>query len=194
MNYKSTMKSSAKANGFLSFIMSYWWVIAIVILTVLSIPSIIRWIKRQKVKDQKANLSNEIEVNNSVNNVADPVKIAVKTAQISGKYPNVSAVKLNEIKTNAQKMAYALGTNVQDNHLLWQTVDLFNVRAWVEDEDEAVRIAKIHTGTFPILEDFYYHLFTKSRNLKHDLLKYLSKDNLNEIRASHLKYGGFKHL
>lgn len=188
-NYNRFQRKSNHSVG-LSFIAKYW---LLIILAVVGIPLGYRYWQNQKAKNEANKLSNFEYSNNVQNNSASPTIQEAKARVVHKKYPNLSDKKLRELNTNAQKLTYALGTNVEDNHRN-SYIDLFNVAAWTENEALAVSLVKKHTGTFPILADLYYNVYTKSRNLKTDLLKYLSKSDLAEIRKAHLANGGFKHI
>ncbi|MEA9414262.1 hypothetical protein, partial [Flavobacterium sp. PL02] len=73
------------------------------------------------------------------------------------------------------------------------TIDLYNISAWSEDEKGAISILKKHTGTFPILEELYYKTATKSKNLRNDILKYLSSSQYNDL-AKFYKSKGYNWL
>lgn len=160
---------------------------------IVAFPYLLRFVRAQVQKTKEQSVALETSQNNTVNNTKNPTVIADKTAQMSLKYPNCTKAKLNEISGSALKIAIALGTDVDNNHsLLGGTIDLFNISAMTEDEATAVKLLKKYPGTFPILEDFYYNVHTKSRNLKTDCLKYLSTSDLDAVRKAWKKFGNYK--
>lgn len=101
---------------------------------------------------------------------------------------------MDTLLASALKIAKAFGTNVDDNHvLLWGSIDLYNIAAMVEDEDTAITYLKKHTGTFPILEEMYYKTATKSKNLKNDIMKYLSQSEYKQL-SNYYKKAGYAWL
>lgn len=153
-----------------------------------AIPYIVRYFNSQENKDNIQSTDLAVKKNNAENAKQDPVIIKKKETVLKNKYPNLTAKDSTRLKNVAQAVAYALGTNPEDNHFIANT-DLFNVSAWAEDEKEAVKQLKTVTGTFSIVEDYYYHLFTRSRNLKSDLYKYLSPSDLAQLRLTYKKAG-----
>lgn len=160
----------------------------IIIVLTFGLPPLIRYIRTQIALLKGNTIDNKTIVNNAENGVASPVIVKQKITVIKKKYPNLTATDMERMSTVAQGVALALGTNVQDNHFVFST-DLYNVGAWVENEDEVIRLLKTVPSTFPVVEDLYYSVHTRSRNLKNDLLKYLSKSDLEQIRKVYKKYG-----
>lgn len=152
------------------------------------VPYIVRYFKSQEVKDVKQSLDLAVKTNSAQNNKVDPTIIKSKETSLKKKYPNLSAKDSTRLKTIAQSIAFALGTNPEGSTSVLN-VDLYGVGSWVEDEKEVVKQLKTTTGTFPIVEDYYYHLFTRSRNLKTDLYKYLSSSDLTTLRTVYKKAG-----
>lgn len=153
-----------------------------------AIPYIVRYFNSQETKDNIQATDLAVKQNNAENAKQDPTIIKKKETELKTKYPSLKASDSTRLKKVAQAVAYALGTNPEDNHFIANT-DLFNVSAWGEDEKEVVKQLKTVTGTFPIVEDYYYHLFTRSRNLKADLYKYLSPSDLTTLRLTYKKSG-----
>ncbi|MBF4491039.1 hypothetical protein IR010_00690 [Flavobacterium sp. MR2016-29] len=140
------------------------------------------------VKD--TNLGAKQTENANENAKADPVITKAKVEAIKKAYPNVSAKRIEEIETSAKKIAYSLGTNVDDNHVLFGgIIDLYNIRAMVEDEAAVIKELKKYTGTFPIVEEMYYKTATKSKNLKNDLIRLLSASDIKELSNFYKKAG-----
>lgn len=145
-------------------------------------PYAYKYLKRgiETVKD--ANLEAEKTRNSNENAKADPTIVKQKVVDIKKKYPTIAAKTMDTIVASAFKIAESFGTNVDDNHvLLGGTIDLYNINAWSEDEETAIKYLKKHLGTFPILEDVYYKTATKSKNLRNDIIKYLSKSQYKEL-------------
>jgi hypothetical protein len=153
-----------------------------------AIPYIVRYFNSQEVKDEIQANDLAVKKNNAENGKADPVIIKRKETELKKKYPNLSAKDSTRLKKVAAAIAYAFGTNPEDNHFI-ANIDLYNVSAWSEDEKEAVKQLKTVTGTFPIVEDYYYHLATRSHNLKTDIYKYLSPSDLTTLRLTYKKAG-----
>ena len=172
------------------FISKYW---LIIIAFVIGFFPLFRFIKNQLAKNKAAQQDNLQTVNNGQNANLSPELETVKTNFIKKKYANLNSKQLNEIKSAAQRIAFALGTTPEQNFRNdW--FDFYNFSGATEDEKTAILIAKQHSGTFPVLADFYYSMYTLSRNLKADLLKYLSNSDLKEIREAHIKHGGYHHI
>jgi len=176
-----------KTNKSVQFLQQNWFFL---ILIAFALPYVVRYFKSQELLDQKQELNVAEKKNTAENAKANPNIINAKAKTINKKYPNLKPKDSERLKAVAAAVANALGTNVEDNHILFDgSVELFNVKAWSEDEASAVKALKTTTGTFPIVEDYYYSLFTRSRNLKNDLHKYLSKSDISELRATYKKAG-----
>lgn len=175
-----------KNNKLVLFLQNNWFYLLFVAMV---LPYLVRYFKAQEEKDDKQALDLAQKANTTQNAKASPAVINAKARAINKKkYPNLKANDSERLKSIAQKIAFALGTNPDDNHIvLYNTIEGFNVRAWVEDEETVVKLLKTTTGTFPVVEDYYYSLFTRSRNLKNDIYKYLSKENISEIRIAYKK-------
>ncbi|QKJ63834.1 hypothetical protein [Flavobacterium sp. M31R6] len=182
INYKKPVSSDS---GFLQILRTNW---LLLVALLLAMPVLYRWITNLIAQMKGANLSAEKIVNNAENGKSSPVIITKKSFDIFKKYPNVKPSEMERYKAVAQKVAVALGTNVEDNHFIVNT-DLYNVNAWFEDEKTVVGLLKTVPTTFPIVEDLYYNVFTRSRNLKTDLYKYLGVEELVQIRGVFKKYG-----
>jgi hypothetical protein len=184
---------SLSTKGF-AFISKYW---LILIVFTIGIFPLIRFIKAQVQKGKEQNLSLSTDLNNVQNTNLTPAIEKEKTDYLRRKYPNASKEKIAEIKANALKMAIALGytADIDGEHHLFglDWLPIVN-NSWTEDEATAVSIAKKHTGTFPILCDAYFSLYTMSRDLKKDLLNKLKKSDLDAIRKAHLQFGGYKYI
>ncbi|MBZ4040982.1 hypothetical protein [Flavobacterium hibisci] len=157
-------------------------------------PYAYKYLKRGIEIVRDSNLEAKKEQNSNENAKADPAIIKNKLEQIKRNYPTISKKTMDTITASAFKIAKAFGTNVDDNHvLLGGTIDLYNVSAWTEDEAAAMSALKKHTGTFPILEEIYYKTATKSKNLRNDILKYLSNSQYQEM-AKFYKSKGYNWL
>lgn len=153
-------------------------------------PLLYRWIMNLVTSVKSTNMDMATKQNTAENSQNNPNIIKQKTEAVKKKYPLVSTQRMEELKDITARVAYALGTNIEDNHQLFGgVVEFFNVKAWGEDEKEVVKQLKKTPGTFPIVEDLYYTIYTKSKNLKSDLLKYLTKKQLSELSAHYRTYG-----
>ncbi|MDQ8014471.1 MAG: hypothetical protein REI96_18630 [Flavobacterium nitrogenifigens] len=160
----------------------------------LAFPFVYKYIKKSIDMVKDTNLESKKAQNSSENAKADPTIIKNKVQAIKKKYPTVSSKSMDSIVASAFKIAEAFGTNVDDNHVLFGgTIDLYNIKAMTEDEATAIKYLKKHTGTFTILEDVYYRTATKSKNLRNDIIKYLSKSEYNEL-AKFYKSKGYNWL
>lgn len=157
-------------------------------------PYAYKYLKRAIESVKNTNLEAIKEQNSNENAKASPEIVKKKVADIKKSYPSISQKTMDSIVASAFKIAEAFGTNVDDNHvLLGGTIDLYNISAWTEDEKTAIAFLKKHTGTFPILEDVYYKTATKSKNLRNDIIKYLSKSQYSEL-AKFYKSKGYNWL
>lgn len=157
-------------------------------------PYLYKYLKKtiEIVKD--TNLEAKKEQNSNENAKADPTIIKKKVADLTKSYPTIPKKTMDTIVASAFKIAEAFGTNVDDNHvLLGGSIDLYNISAWTEDEKTAISFLKKHTGTFPILEEVYYKTATKSKNLRNDIIKYLSNSQYKEL-ANYYKSKGYNWL
>lgn len=157
-------------------------------------PYAYKYLKRAIESVKNTNLEAIKEQNSNENAKASPEIVKKKVSDIKKSYPSISQKTMDSIVASAFKIAESFGTNVDDNHvLLGGTIDLYNISAWGEDEKTAISYLKKHTGTFPILEDVYYKTATKSKNLRNDIIKYLSKSQYSEL-AKFYKSKGFNWL
>ena len=157
-------------------------------------PYAYKYLKRTIASVRDTNLEAEKIENANQNAKADPVLTKQKVQDIKKKYPTINQKTIDAITASAFKIAKAFGTNVDDNHVLFGgTIDLYNITAWTEDEKTAMSVLKKHIGTFPILEEIYYKTATKSKNLRNDILKYLSKSQYDEM-ARFYKSKGYNWL
>ncbi|PIF34666.1 hypothetical protein CLU81_5327 [Flavobacterium sp. 9] len=177
-------KRGAVLDSALLFFSKYWIYIVVLIF---GVPPLVRYIRTVLALNQKNKINTDIVINNAENGTSDPVTIKKKITTVQKKYPNLTDKDMQRCGTVAQGIAIALGTNVEDNHFVLDT-DIYNVSAWFEDEAKAVRLLKTVPGTFPVVEDLYFKVCTRSRNLKYDLLKYLSDSDLAKVRATYKKY------
>lgn len=176
-----------KNNKLVLFLQNNWFYLLAVSM---ALPYLVRYFNSQDEKDEKQALDLAQKANTTQNAKSSPTIINAKAKQINKKYPNLKANDSERLKTIAQKIAFALGTNPDDNHIIFgNSVEFFNVRALSEDEATVVKLLKTTTGTFPIVEDYYYSLFTRSRNLKNDLYKYLSRSDISQIRVAYKNAG-----
>jgi hypothetical protein len=153
-------------------------------------PYVYKWAKYAIQSIKNTNLETQQIQNANENGKADPIITKQKVVDIKKKYPKVNDKTMNTIVASAFNIAKAFGTNVEDNHvLLGGVIDLYNVSAWFEDEKTAMGYLKRHTGTFPILEEVYYKTATKSKNLKNDIMKYLSQSQYKELANVYKKAG-----
>lgn len=159
-----------------------------IVVFLVALPRLIKYIKDLQTQAKVSNEKNAVLVNNAENGTASPKTIVKKSEDVQKTYPNLKPVDLERFKTVAQSVAMALGTNVQDNHYIFNT-DMYNVSAWSENESEVIRLLKTVPTTFSIVADLYYNVYTRSRDLKADLLKYLNKSELDKIRVVQKKYG-----
>lgn len=176
-------------NKLLLFIQKYWLLIIVFVGALMAVPFFVRYFKKQNVITQTANLENAVQVNSAQNATVNPTIQKKKANAFLTKYPNLKKADLHRLETYAHGIAKALGTDAWGEH------PLFGVSfaplvfdKWDEDEKEVVRILKKVPGTFPIVADLYYSVYTRSRNLKTDLLKYLDKSDLNKVRATYKKH------
>ncbi|MDN3673439.1 hypothetical protein QWY99_10280 [Flavobacterium branchiarum] len=145
-------------------------------------PYAYKYLKRAIESIKDTNLEAKKTENTNENAKADPIITKGKLEAIKKRYPTLNKKTMDGLSASAFKIAKAFGTNVDDNHVLFGgSIDLYNISAWGEDEKSAMSILKKHTGTFPILEELYYKTATKSKNLRNDILKYLSRSQYEEM-------------
>lgn len=160
------------------------------ILLFFAFPFIYKYVNKVIDSIRDTNLEAQRAKNSTENSKSDPEITKKKVAEIKKSYPNVSPKRIDEIEASAKKIAYSLGTNVDDNHVLFGgIIDLYNIRAMVEDEEAVIKELKKYTGTFPIVEEMYYKTATKSKNLKNDLIRLLSPSDIKELSTFYKKSG-----
>lgn len=157
-------------------------------------PYVYKYVKSAVSSIKNTNLEAEKTQNANENAKANPTIIKQKVADVKKNYPTIPQKTMDTIVASAFKIAEAFGTNVDDNHvLLGGSIDLYNINAWTEDEKTAISYLKKHTGTFPILEEVYYKTATKSKNLRNDIIKYLSSSQYKDL-ANFYKTKGYNWL
>lgn len=176
-------------NQLLLFVQKYWLLLIVLLGVAMAVPFFVRFFKKQNVITQTANLENAVKVNSAQNATVNPTIQKKKANAFLTKYPNLKKADLHRLETYAHGIAKALGVDAWNEHPLFG-VDFLPLvfDKWDEDEEEVVRILKKVPGTFPIVADLYYSVYTRSRNLKTDLLKYLDKSDLNKVRATYKQY------
>lgn len=184
-------KSSFLDNKIIPFLKKYGIFLVVLFLV---FPYVYKYIKKGIEIVRDTNLEAKKTQNSNENAKADPIIIKTKVADVKKKYPTIPAKTMDTIVASAFKIAEAFGTNVDDNHvLLGGAIDLYNISAMTEDEATAIKYLKKHTGTFTILEEVYYKTATKSKNLRNDIMKYLSKSDYNDL-AKFYKTKGYNWL
>jgi hypothetical protein len=164
------------------------------IILFLVFPYVYKYVRSSIETIRNTNLEAQKTKNANENAKADPTITKNKIQAIRKKYSSLSSKSMDSIVSSAFKIAKAFGTNVDDNHVLFGgAIDLYNIKAMTEDEETAMAYLKKHTGTFPILEDVYYKTATKSKNLRNDILQYLSKSQYDEM-ARFYKSKGYNWL
>lgn len=187
----TTKKSSFLDSKLIPFFKKYGIFLIVLFLV---FPYLYKYIKMTINSVKNTNLQAEQTANSNENGKADPIITKTKVDAIKQKYPTIPKKTMDDILASAFKIAKAFGTNVDDNHvLLGGTIDLYNVAAWTEDEKTAIKYLKKHTGTFPILEEVYYKTATKSKNLRNDILSYLSNSQYSDL-AKYYKSKGYNWL
>lgn len=152
--------------------------------------------KKDNATDELKNeIDNAIKVNSAQNSTANPTTRTTKQLAVSKKYKSrrLPKSKMRELANIAENIAIAFGTNAEENGPLFG-VDMFGdvpktFSAMTEDEKEAIKQLKKVPGTFGIVADYYYNVYTRSRNLKTDIKRYLSSSQINELRDHYKKYG-----
>jgi len=178
-------KKTDSYSGFFEWLKLNWLIVCAVLLV---FPVFYRWVTTLFAQVKAGQLKADTIVSNAQNGKSSPNIITQKSFNIFKKYPKVSPTEMERYKAVSQQVAIALGTNVEDNHYILNT-DLFNVSAWSEDENKVISLLKTVPTTFPIVEDLYYNVFTRSRNLKTDLYKYLSVSEIAQLKKVFAKYG-----
>lgn len=192
----ATVRNMRKATNTVAFsaLAKYFWILPVGFLLAWAIPTLKRLMDRMDLADKKNQNQIDVEQNNFENATANPTVVKAKTTAIKKKYPLLSETKLNQCKNSAVNIAQALGTDPKGNIVNNGLFDLFLVDSWFEDEKTVVAECKKYPGSWGALQDFYFSVATKSRDLNNDLHKYLSKAQLQEIRDAHKKYGAYNNL
>ncbi|SHF14158.1 hypothetical protein SAMN05444377_10489 [Flavobacterium fontis] len=152
--------------------------------------------KQDNATDELKNqIDNAIKVNSAENSTANPVTRTQKQTAVAKKYKSkrLSKAKMRELANISENIAIAFGTNAEENGSLLG-VDFFGdvpktFSAMTEDEKEAIKQLKKVPGTFGIVADYYYNVYTRSRNLKTDIKRFLTTSQIQELRDHYKKYG-----
>ncbi|WP_406843568.1 hypothetical protein [Flavobacterium soyae] len=155
-------------------------------------PYLYKYFKNMVESVKNTNLEAEQTRNSNENSRANPEIIKQKVRDIKIKYPKVSSSVMDGIVASAFKIADSFGVGVHD-YSTFLGIKWFNPTDMTEDEKSAMKFLKKHTGTFSILEDVYYKTATKSRNLREDLIEYLSNEQYDEL-AKFYKSKGYNWL
>lgn len=184
MATRITQKNPSNTGGFFMMLKANWLLIASILLI---LPVLYKYIMYLYASMSSTDITAKTTVNNAQNGTSSPNIISKKSFDIQKKYPNLKANELERYKTVTQQIALALGTNVEDNHFIFG-FDLYNVKALNEDEAKVVTLLKTVPTVFPIVEDLYFNVFTRSRNLKTDLYQYLSDLDIKTLRDFYKRY------
>jgi hypothetical protein len=196
--YSSRNNKGVKISAFFDWFKTNALSLVLLIVGVLAVVTLFPYLKRyfdnQIVKTEVNNLENSTLQNNAQNAKTDPDIIKKKKVNFGLKYKNVTSSTIDGVVNHAQGVAAAFGTLAENNHVVFNnSLSFFNVSSWFENESAAIKLLKMHTGTFPILEDAYYNISTKSRFLKNDIYNYLSDKQIVDLRSFYSSKG-FKNI
>lgn len=151
------------------------------------VPYIKRWFDDQKQKNTENDLENQVANSNAENHTANPLVETEKAKKVKKKYPNISDSRYNQLKSIAKNISIALGTNADTQHTNFLGGTYYSLNSITEDEKEAIRLLKQIPGTFTIVSDLYYTVYTKSRTLVADMKEYISKEDLAYLRNYYVR-------
>lgn len=199
---------NSQPNKFLSFLQRNWVGITIALLLILfvlpfvvmKLQNVIQNIKNNKVDNETKALINQTENSTVQNNVQNTnlsnIDLTSKAGQIKKKFSKrfVKGSKLfDQIKNDAYNLAIALGTDAKSNQA-W-----FGLEGWLpdrpdldsltEDEKTAGDILVKYPRTFDILAECYFKLATRSHDLRKDINKYLTNQQIKNLRLWYKKHG-----
>lgn len=126
------------------------------------------YIKRQIAKTEA--VSDEIAKETKYIENQNPINQRVKAAKITNRTDIIEA---------ARGLAHHLGTMYSDSNK-WYSV--FDPRGWTENDKAAADLVIKQRLNYKLLEKLYFDVFTNSRNLTQDLLKYLDPDQLKRVQ------------
>lgn len=75
------------------------------------------------------------------------------------------------VKEDTRKIVHHLGVNY----------DWYDPRRWTENDKEVAMLLMKQRPNIKFIEDLYYRVYTKNRNLKNDCYKLLDKTELNQV-------------
>jgi hypothetical protein len=165
------------------------WVFGL-ILPILVLAYGYKWYRNYQASLELQSLKIAESINSAQNGSLSPVLLQDKLSQIKRKYPNASNQVMKQKALISQQIAVSLGTDSFNYSPLFGVSWLPNTyTSFTEDTTKVVKLLKQCPTTYVIIEDLYYLLHTRSRNLTTDLITYLNQNEINEVKATYAKYG-----
>ncbi len=84
------------------------------------------------------------------------------------------------VKEDTRKIVHHLGVNY----------DWYDPRRWTENDKEVAMLLMQQRPNINLVENLYYKVYTKNRNLKNDVYKLLDKTQLTQVQTYYKSKGG----
>lgn len=180
-----TRKNSAKSFSLAEFVKQYWpWLLGAIAV----LPWAIKYIRQMSW--DIATQTEEHRKDVAFEENSDPNKLAQKMNNVLLRYGlSVSSTKGAKLFTIMKQIVEASGANYWDGGHWYSWLD---PRGWTENDKDIYKAlielmnnekySNVDDG-FNIITELYFQ-FTRSRNLSADLLKWLDKAQLNELRKT----------
>jgi hypothetical protein len=183
---KNSKTNKSPLNRVFIFISTYWKELSI---AAIILPFLYRYYLNQLAITENAQAKAKAKVANSENKTYNP------TIQLS---KLEKALKGMKFASNDQKLKIIAAAKILPFHLGTQFffendyVELsLNHRSWTENDSEIEKILIANPVNYWIIEKLYHDVYTPSRNLSVDVLKYLDSDSLARVRKEWKKHNKF---
>jgi hypothetical protein len=187
MRSKITTKRGSQKPRFIQFIQDNWLFLLAVLFV---LPYILKMI-REVINSMKENaIKLKVENSNVENAQWIPQTIEEKLYKLLFMKYKISDKKIRErLSASTLSIVNDLGIKYSDDSSQWYQIT--DIRGWTEN-DKSIGDTLVREGhNYKFLEQIYYNVYTQSRNLSADLLKYLDKDQIERVRRAHKSIGKY---
>lgn len=189
-------KKALSTSAFFTYVKRFWWILPLAYICIWAYYQIKKLIDSQETKLNIQEVKNNVvktNVSNTNSSTSDKTKQFNLIKQKFKYSKNVSPKTWDSLKSDAENLALALGTHAKNNRAWFDMDNWFGDRpdanSFFEDEKKATDILIKYPNTFPILEELYYKLFTRSRNLKSDIVQYIPEKSIIKLKQHYKKFG-----
>jgi hypothetical protein len=162
---KTNAKKQSIAVEVMEFLKKY---IVFILLLLIGYPYLKRLLDREKIKNEQSNAT-----------VIKEIKLLENTSPILQGTKRDKITRSQELQAASAKLAHDFGYDVRDQG---NWFDFLNPRGMTENDAEIRNTLMKYRNYFPILEKLYFEVDTNSRKLRSDILQYLDKDMLIQVR------------